>query len=46
MNWDLVNYCIIHQESLYLKVLVFEGIMKKVVQSVNFICSQALSRVC
>ena len=39
----VVNHCIIYQENLCSKVLGFEDIMKKVVQSVNFIRSQALN---
>ena len=38
-----VNHCIIYQENLCSKVLGFEDVMKKVVQSVNFIHSQALN---
>ena len=39
----VVNHCIIHQENLCSKVLGCEGIVKKVVQSVNFIHSRALN---
>ena len=39
----VVNCCIIHQDNLCSKVLRFEDIMKKVVQSVNFIRSRALN---
>ena len=38
-----VNHCSIYQENLCSKVLGFEDVMKKVVQSVNFIHSQALN---
>ena len=38
-----VNHSIIHQENLCSKILGFEDITKKVVQSVNFIRSQALN---
>ena len=39
----VVNHCIIYQKNLCSEVLGFEDIMKKVVQSVNFIRSQALN---
>ena len=39
----VVNCCIIHQDNLCSKVQRFEDIMKKVVQSVNFIRSRALN---
>ena len=39
----VVNHCIIHQENLSSKVLGFKDILKKVVQSVNFIHSRALN---
>ena len=35
----VVNHCIIYQS----KVLGFEDILKKVAQSVNFVCSQAIN---
>ena len=35
----VVNHCIIYQS----KVLGFEDIIKKVAQSVNFVCSQAVN---
>ena len=38
----VVNHRIIYLENLSSKVLRSEDIMKKVVQSVNFICSRAL----
>ena len=43
-NSDIViNHCIIHQENLCSKVLGFKDIVKKVVQALNFMCSQALN---